>query len=129
MHYIYESIIVGIYSCIIYALLSPLLYKINILLLFFVVGFIKHVLGYYLLIHQYYCKYKYNVIKNYNKSIIIESILVGSLFIIVGYIVSLYLKNMVLNVFIIGVLLHIMFEISGMHTKFCHNNTILNKLL
>ena len=27
MHYIYESILVGLYSCIICALISPLLYK------------------------------------------------------------------------------------------------------
>ena len=128
MHYIYESIIVGIYSCIIYALISPILYKVHLILLFFVVGFIKHFIGYYLSIHEYYCKYKYDVIKSYNKNIIRESILEGGLFIIIGYIVALYLKNknMLLNIFIIGAFLHIIFEISGMHTKFCHNNIFLN---
>ena len=58
MHYIYESIIVGIYTCIIYALISPILYKVHLILLFFVVGIIKHLIGYYLSIHEYYCKYK-----------------------------------------------------------------------
>ena len=121
MNYIYESIIVGIYSCIIYALISPILYKVHLILLFFVVGFIKHLLGYYLSLHEYYCKYKFNLVKKYNKSIIIESILEGSLFIIFGYTISMYLKNKLLIVFIIGTLLHIIFEISGTHIKFCHN--------
>jgi hypothetical protein len=121
MHYIYESILVGLYSCIICALISPLLYKYSLIILFFVVGFIKHFIGYYLLIHQYYCKYKYNVIKKYNKSILVESILEGSLFVIIGYTVSLYLKNILLNIFIIGTLLHIIFEILGFHKTFCYN--------
>jgi len=123
MNYIYESIIVGIYSCVVYALFYPILYKVHLILLFFVVGFIKHLLGYYLSLHEYYCKYKYDLVKRYNKSIIIESILEGCLFIIFGYTLSMYLKtkNKLLIVFIIGTLLHIIFEISGMHTKFCHN--------
>jgi hypothetical protein len=121
MHYIYESIIVGIYSCIIYALISPILYKVHLILLFFVVGFIKHLIGYYLSLHEYYCKYKFDLVKRYNKNIILESILEGGLFIIFGYTISMYLKTKLLIVFIIGTLLHIIFEISGMHTKFCHN--------
>ena len=123
MNYIYESIIVGIYSSAIYSLISSIFYKVHLIFLFFVVGFIKHLLGYYLSLHEYYCKYKYDIVKSYNKNIILESILEGGLFIIFGYTLSMYLKtkNMLLIVFIIGTLLHIIFEISGMHTKFCHN--------
>ena len=126
MNYIYESIIVGIYSSVIYSLISSIFYKVHLILLFFVVGFIKHLRGYYLSLHEYYCKYKYDIVKSYNKNIILESILEGGLFIIFGYTISMYLKtkNMLLIVFIIGVFLHIIFEIFGIHEKFCKSNIL-----
>ena len=55
MHYIFEAIFVGIYSSVIAIILSFVVY--NYYYLLFLTGFIKHVGGYYLNIHTYYCNY------------------------------------------------------------------------
>ena len=57
MHYIFESILVGIYSILFYYLFS--LFIINKYFLFFFTGFFKHLMGYFLYIHNYYCKFGY----------------------------------------------------------------------
>ena len=87
-------------------------------------------------IHDYYCNYGYACIitqkpKKYeytsvNKNIIIESILEGLLFILFYNILrhGCNIKNNLLNIFIIGVLLHIFAENLGIHTLFCKNTCV-----
>ncbi len=137
MNYIFESIIVGIYSLILFLLLVNIPISISInntTVLIFITGFTKHLLGYLLKIHDYYCNYGYacSIItqkpkkyeyKSVNKNIIIESILEGLLFILFYNILRhvCNIKNNLLNIFIIGVLLHIFAEKLGIHTLFCKN--------
>ena len=123
MNYIFESMFVGLYSCIIYVLIHNFVN--NAFVLFFVTGFIKHLLGYLLNIHSLYCKYGY-ACKQYTKTTAIysnylvpESIGEGILYLLFGIILGKLLLNKVVVVFIIGFLLHLMFEILPIHRLFC----------
>ena len=119
MNIVSEVIFIGIYTHLLYLILTSL----GIFNLF-TLGFLKHFLG-YLFLHNYYCnhgvackkqkeqKQKFTV----NNYIIVESILEGILFVFIGRF-SLF-KNVFKNVFTIGVFLHILFELLNIHKVFC----------
>jgi hypothetical protein len=121
MHYIIESFIVGIYCMIIYLILINFIENYNLLL--FILGFIKHIMGYYLGLHKLYCNYGFACntfeLKTINTSFIqifIESILEGFVFYLIG---SLFFENKLINIFCIGIFLHLISETFGLHTFFC----------
>jgi len=122
MNYIFESIFVGLYSITIYYLL--LFLKISIIPFLFMIGFIKHFIGYFIL-HSFYCKYghachnKYTTIKSQSLfKIGFESIIEGVLFVWMGNILRYYL-GIPLSIFIIGIVLHLLAEWFGIHAQFC----------
>ena len=123
MNYIFESIFVGIYSCIIYVFIRNVVNNVHVL--FFLTGFIKHLLGYLLNIHSLYCKYGYackqytKTTAVYSKYLVLESIGEGILYLLFGIILSKLILNKLLVVFIIGILLHLIFEILQIHRLFC----------
>ena len=120
MHYIYESLFLGVYSCILYLLVPISDPRIAL----FVIGFLKHYLGNWLGIQDYYCNNgyscksqrpsKYTVTQN---ALILESIAEGGLFLLFGTVLMNIQKNMIVTYFLIGALLHLSFEISGVHQK------------
>lgn len=122
MHYIYESLFVGAYSCILYLLVPINDAKIAL----FVVGFLKHYLGNWLGIQDYYCNNgqscksqrpsKYTVT---HSDLILESVAEGGLFLLMGMLLLTIQKNMIVVYFLIGMLLHLIFEFSGAHQKIC----------
>ena len=122
MHYVYESLFVGLYSCILY-LLIPIN---DTRLTLFVVGFFKHYLGNWLGIQDYYCNNgysckadrpsKYTVTQS---ALVLESVAEGVLFLILGTALLMLNKNMIVTYFLIGALLHLLFEFSGAHQKIC----------
>jgi hypothetical protein len=122
MYYIYESIFVGVYSCILY-LLIPIN---DTRLALFVVGFLKHYLGNWLGIHDYYCNNGY-ACKSQGPSkyavtqlaLMLESATEGGLFLLFGIVLMQIQKNMIVTYFLIGMLLHLLFEFSGAHQKIC----------
>ena len=137
MHYVFESIIVGIYSVILY-LLSTFIIKNKEYCQLFLVGFSKHFLSGYVKIHDFYCNYGYacygkndckNGKCNSNKDLLfIESIFEGILYLIFGFIIiesfeyfNYRLKHIYLY-FLIGSSLHIIFEWLQIHKYFCDNN-------
>ena len=161
MHYIFESILVGIYSGVIAIILSFALH--NYYYLLFLTGFIKHVCGYYLNIHTYYCNYgdacmrmcngnnNNNILISKNKptQLIFESIIEGLAYIVGGFICSFFISlrlapseynrntstrfassafssisNMYISVFIVGIAMHILSELLGIHRFFCKNRCV-----
>lgn len=129
MHYIIESILIGIYCVIIYFFVNlffttPFFMFITIL---FITGFLKHYLSYYLGLHSWYCKngysckfiYNRDAKLNKNKYIFIESIGEGILFLLVGLFFKNIITNKYLIIFSIGFILHMIFEIIGIHKYFC----------
>ncbi len=122
MHYVYESLFVGLYSCILY-LLIPIN---DVNLGMFIVGFLKHYLGNWLGIHDYYCNNGYSCNNQSPSSyvvtqptLILESVAEGGLFLLLGIILMEIQENMIVTYFLIGVLLHLSFEFSGVHRKIC----------
>lgn len=127
MHYIFESLFVGIYCCILYEILVNFIGDYYILLL--VIGFFKHFLGYELHLHSLFCKYGYACqrVKNYenrsaeisNLKLVVESLVEGIAFLAIGYLLSLIMKDRLAMVFWIGVIIHISAELIGLHEVFC----------
>jgi hypothetical protein len=113
---IIEAIIIGIYTLLIYFCLNS--YINNPYLLFFLIGFFKHFLGYYLGIQSFYCNYKYSIKNFKNKNIFIQSIGEGLVFLFLFLLVGIKLNS--LNFFIIGFSLHIISELVGIHNWFCN---------
>jgi len=126
MHYIFEALIVGTYTAILYKLLSPL-FDDEFIVFLFVLGFTKHMLGYFLSIHDLYCEYgrACSHLSNQNKAnastkkMIIESSMEAVVFVIFGYVLSFFTKDRLLLAFALGFFLHIIAELIGIHKKFC----------
>ena len=140
MHYIFESTIVGMYSLLIYICFD---FVTNTNIKLFMVGFIKHLLGYILNIHTYYCNNGYACLKyqkqfqshkNNNSNIsdskkvaktsipvlFIESGFEGCLFVFLNiFLLKLKIKNTYTRIFILGVILHLVFEFLQLHIYFC----------
>ena len=128
MNYLIESIFVGVYTSFIYLLFSPFIKNFYMLLL--VCGFFKHFLGSIIGIWTWYCnngdacikvlrqeqKYKSNTLQ-----LISESIYEAFIFLIVGAMLSFVVKKRIYLFFIMGIILHMMGEYSGIHKKFCRN--------
>jgi hypothetical protein len=125
MHYFFESVLVGVYSCLIFYIISGLTSSFPVLL--FVCGFVKHMCGYYIGIHNYYyhngyaCKevrrgYEYRIELS---RLILESILEGICFVFLGLSFSVVIRSKFCNIFSIGVFLHLLCEWIGLHRYFC----------
>jgi hypothetical protein len=129
MNYLLESFFVGIYCCIIYLGLSYTDMTNHTYLMLFIVGFMKHFFGYFLKIHDYYCQYGCgsNKKRSAKRNVIIlagESILEGIVFIILGCLLSFFIKSKILLYFILGSVLHIISEKIGLHAYFCNERCI-----
>jgi hypothetical protein len=123
-----ESLFVGVYSCLIYFFVSFAVSS-NFTLLLFVVGFLKHFLGYYLKIQDFYCATCVKGSKSYTtKQILLgESILEGVVFIILGFLLGVFIKNRGVLMFLLGFLLHIFAEFTGVHKYFCKNRCVVQR--
>ena len=100
MHYFFEAIFVAFYITVLYLLLLPLKIK-NILIFFFLLGFMKHFLAYFLQIHSYYCNYGFQCNRhNINHvprmavfdNVVSQSILEGLSFLLIGSFVFFFLQ-------------------------------------
>jgi hypothetical protein len=129
MNYLFESIIVGAYSSIVYLITKNFVN--NVYLLFFLIGFIKHLLGYLLNIHTFYCNYGYacsnknkNKVAIYTNYLFAESVIEGILYLSFGLLFNKIIKNKLIDIFIVGVLLHIISEKLKIHIFFCKNRCV-----
>ena len=127
---IIEAVFVGIYTLVLYCLLSIFIKK--PILLFFVLGFTKHFIGDFVQLHTFYCNYGYACSYYFGKNnilhriserkevvILIESILEGILFILICLLVFFFFHRKWYWFFIIGFLIHLSFEKLGIHSLFC----------
>jgi len=156
VNYVIESIAVGLYSLFIFYILSQtttINSKTKATILLFTTGFLKHLLGNILQIHDYYCNngsacsflqlrenqtespIKY-ISQNTTAMLILECIIEGIIFVIL-YNMILYIFNQQLAkqgqqsthgtkqrnnmtiVFLIGFIMHVLSEKTGIHTYFC----------
>ena len=87
-------------------------------------------MGYEAGLHGLFCKFGYSCQRVENSKIktayldlphlTMESIAEGFAFLTLGYLFSMISKDRLLNVFFIGIILHITAEIVGLHKKVCH---------
>ena len=126
MHYIFESLIVGLYSLFIFLITTnTFIPKKNFMnAVAFFTGFLKHFLGWFLQVHFYYCNVKWKCKKQVvDLSVLfVECILEGCIFLVFYNIISRGLKNQMSDnqiFFTIGVVLHILSENLGIHKTFC----------
>lgn len=148
MRVVLESIFVGLYLVILFRAL--LLFIRNKYILLFTLGFLKHFLSYFLGFQSYYCNngYACNGIldksKTYvasDKFLVVESILEGLWFLVVGLIIfsivyQAYSFKFVKNektipsviIFLIGAFTHILAEIFKLHDYFCKNRCVVKKI-
>ena len=123
MKLIVEILFVGLYTTIIYFLFYiPFTYlNINKNLQIFIIGFLKHYLGYYIGIQSFYC----NKIKQKTvalpKYLFILSILEGILFVFLSTILFKNIKSLWLTLFFTGSIMHLLAEIIGVHNYFKKN--------
>ena len=157
VNYVIESVAVGLYSLFIFYVLSQtttINSKTKATILLFTTGFLKHLLGNILQIHDYYCNngsacsflqlrenqtespIKY-ISQNTTAMLILECIIEGIIFVIL-YNMILYIFNQQLAkqsqqsankqsqtrnnmtiVFLIGFIMHVLSEKTGIHTYFC----------
>ena len=120
---IVESLFIGFYSCFIYFIVHMNLFPLTL----FIVGFLKHLLGYFIGLHSYYCK-NGSACKKYNKRgaivppltiLIGESIFEGAFYVCIGLLLTLFLSNPYIIIFLIGVILHETSEALNIHDNFC----------
>lgn len=123
-----ESLFVGVYVCVISFFVSYVVSS-NFTLLLFVVGFLKHFLGYYLKIQDYYCASCVKGSNSYTTKQILfgESIFEGVVFIIMGLLLKVFIENRVVLMFLLGFLLHIVAEFVGVHKYFCKNRCVVQR--
>ena len=127
-----ESIFVGIYSLSIFFILHMvgLINQTSLILLFFITGFVKHFLAYWFRLHDLYCVYgkACREIDLYEKAkpdyLFLYSLVEGVLFILVGLLINSLVNNPAVTIFFTGFTLHLVFEILGLHKRFCKNNCV-----
>jgi hypothetical protein len=126
MNYIIESLLVGVYTCILYFLFSPFVKNFYLLLL--VVGFSKHFLGSGFGLWTWYCNNGEACIKVLSQDqiyeantlyLISESIYEAIAFLFLGFILNYKLTNPLYLFFIIGFALHILAEKWSIHKSYC----------
>ena len=123
MHYVWESVFVGIYCFFLFVALSQTsLLQYNMTLFLFIFGFVKHMLSYVLTLHDYYCsngnacKGKGKGLKENKFHTFLESVGEGILFIAIG---QIPFTKTPISFFFVGFSLHILFEWFGFHRMFC----------
>jgi hypothetical protein len=140
-----EAICVGIYTTLVYSVLTSFIYIRNEYSQLLIVGFFKHFLARIIGLHKAYCKYKRwkNVHVHVNtsphsffgrkdmtfklfqyifnkKNIVLESVCEGLMFFLLGYVlINVFNVRGHMLYFCIGFLLHLGAEIAGLHTAFC----------
>ena len=115
LNYIFESLFVGIYCASIWLFLSSFIP--NSLILFFLLGFTKHFIGFYSGIHDKYCslcrREKSVASKKY---LFLESLGEGIWFVFLSLVIQ---PHNFLSVFLMGAFTHILAEWTGVHRFFC----------
>lgn len=112
-----ESIFVGGYTLILFLILLCIIEQ-PIYVILFLLGCIKHISGYLVGLHHRYCK-GCSRNKFSNPPTAFEIVGEGIIFLIVEVFIHSIFSNIYLNIFVLGALIHIGFEIFGLHRSFC----------
>jgi hypothetical protein len=130
MNYLVEALLVGFLCVFLYGGLQWIK---PFLLLLFVLGFLKHSLGYVSGLESLYCNYgqackaihpsNQTTIRTeaHTEILFLESLMEGLVFAL-GGLLFYGVTSKVYIVFLIGFVLHLLAELTGLHTEFCEKN-------
>ena len=130
LYILLESLVVGLFCVFLYGGLQWIK---SFLLLLFVLGFLKHTLGYVSGLESLFCNYgqackaihpssQNPLMKEAHTEILfLESVIEGLVFVMIG-LLFYPVTSKVYIVFLIGFFLHLIAEIGGIHTEFCEKN-------
>ena len=117
-----ECIFVGAFSVAIYLPLSYLLrVPVPEHVVLFILGVLKHALGYFLGLQKYYCKCSQK--RNVKSPTPLELVGEGALYVAMGGVFG-FIRPLYARVFVIGTLLHLIFDVLGLHKWFCRTHCI-----
>ena len=132
-----ESLVVGIYTTVIAFSLSVFIsYSKNVYLFFFILGFTKHFLGFWLQLQTLYCNYGETCKKMHNlnpvwkwkalEPSLLENMGEGILFILVGLLLKkvFSIPNVYFVSFFVGFLTHFIADWIGAHSYFCKKRCV-----
>lgn len=129
MHFLFESIIVGCYLTLIFVVFSFFIENLYIAL--FLSGFVKHFLGFYIGLHDYFCRYgdacqleqreQSFFAKRNTEKLLVTSFIEGCIVLGLSYVLCLYVPTPIFVVFLVGVLMHLFAEYLMIHRDFCIN--------
>ena len=114
MNVITESVFVGLYTTFLAFVLKPFIK--NKYLFLFILGFMKHFLGYYLYIQTIYCKLKDKELHLNFSRLLIQCIMEGIAFVCIG--ISIGYTSMA-HIFLLGMFIHLYAETLFVHYYFC----------
>lgn len=125
--FLYESIFIGFYSLVLYSILQMVILDSSAYpFLLFVLGIAKHLLGYVVGLQSIYCQ----IHNNHTISQIaiiptaLDLIIEGLLYLGIGLGLFTIVKNKYIIAFLIGLVLHIGFELLGLHDYFLRTRCI-----
>lgn len=125
MNIVFESLFVGLFSLVLYLLLS-LVIKDPFAFVLFLLGVLKHGLGYVLGLQTFYCRIKKSRTQA-KVPTILELLGEGVLFVILGLLLHMMIRNKLVVVCLIGIILHLVVEILGIHKYFVRTHCIFIK--
>ena len=115
----YESIFIGLYSLVLYSLLKNLIINVPFVYVLFILGVAKHFLGYFGGLQTYYCRIYKNDQTVASVPTALDLVFEGLLYVLIGLSFFSYIvKNKYIIAFLTGVVLHLGFEILGLHKYF-----------
>lgn len=123
MYILLETLFIAVYSLVLYSLLHFVI-KVPFIYILFILGVLKHVLGYFTGLQSYYCQLyagsSYLADFPTGADVFIE----GLLYILIGMAFLSVTKNRYIIAFMTGAVLHLGFEWIGLHTMFVKNRCI-----
>lgn len=130
LSFLLEVVFVGVYSASLYIVIESLFpFRSPLPIVLFLVGFLKHYLGYKLYIQDYYCNHSASCKKNASyasdKYLLEVSVAEGAWFCALGILTMKKINSVETNMYImffIGAVTHILAEFSGIHAEFCRIN-------
>lgn len=130
LYVLLEALLVGFFCVVLY---GGLQWMKPFLLLLFVLGFLKHSLGYVSGLESLFCNHGQackeihpstrNTIRKeaHTEILFLESLMEGLVFVL-GGLLFYGVTSKVYIVFLIGFFLHVIAELGGLHTQFCEKN-------
>ena len=120
MRILLETLFIAVYSLVLYSLLQFVIKKPFIYVLF-ILGVLKHALGYFTGLQSYYCQLYTGPGSHADFPTGADVFIEGLLYIVIGLALLQVTKNRYIIAFMTGAVLHLGFEWTGLHTMFVKN--------